>query len=53
MAYIHSPEMPKLVDVRLRPDQKIAFLHEGLYTELRVKFCFAVLKQLQGILNSA
>lgn len=49
MAYIHSPEMRKLVDVRLRPDQKIAFLHEGLYTYIRLKFCFAALKQIQEI----
>ena len=49
MAYIHSPEMPKLVDVRLRPDQKIAFLHEGLYTCIRLKFSFAALKQIQEI----
>lgn len=51
LAYIQSPEARKLADVKLRPDQKIAFLREGLNTDLRVKFCFAVLKQLQGVLN--
>lgn len=51
LAYIHSPETRKLANVSLRPDQKIAFLREDLNTDLRVKFCFAILKQLQSILN--
>ncbi len=51
LTYIHSPDARKLADVKLRPDQKISFLRDGLNTDLRLKFCFAVLKQLQGILN--
>lgn len=49
LTYIGSAEARKLADVRLRPDQKIAFLREGLDAELRIKFCFAILKQLQEI----
>ena len=51
LAYIGSLEARKLADAKLRPDQKISFLRDGLNTDLRLKFCFAVLKQLQGILN--
>ncbi len=51
LAYIGSLEARKLADVKLRPDQKISFLREGLNTDQRLKFCFAVLKQIQGILN--
>lgn len=49
LAYINSPEARKLAEVKLRPDQKINFLRDGLNTDLRLKFCFAVLKQLQRL----
>lgn len=49
LAYINSPETRKLAEVKLRPDQKISFLRDGLNTDLRLKFCFAVLKQLQKL----
>ena len=49
LMHIGSAEARKLADVKLRPDQKISFLREGLNQDLRIKFCFAVVKQLQGI----
>ncbi len=51
LAYIGSQDARNLADVRLRPDQKIAFLREGLNDEQKVKFCFAILKQLQVLSN--
>ncbi len=51
LAYINSSEARKLADVRLRPDQKISFLRDNLNSDLRIKFCFAVVKQLQKILH--
>jgi transcription-repair coupling factor (superfamily II helicase) len=47
LTYLQSPDARKLAEVSLRPDQKIAFLREGLHADQKVKFCFAILKQLQ------
>ncbi len=49
LAYIQSPEARKLANINLRPDQKITFLREGLNDEQKVKFCFAILKQLSSL----
>lgn len=51
LAYIQSPDARKLADIRIRPDQKVTFLRDNLNPDLYIKFCFAVLKQLQKILH--
>lgn len=50
LAYIQSPEARKLANMRIRPDQKITFLRDNLNPDTYLKFCFAILKQLQKIL---
>lgn len=49
LSYIQSPEARKLANIRIRPDQKVTFLRDNLNPDLYLKFCFAVLKQLQRI----
>lgn len=49
LTYIQSAEARKLAEIKLRPDQKITFIREGLNEAQRVKFCFAILKQLLAL----
>lgn len=46
LSYMQSSESRKLADIKLRPDQKITFSRDGLNEDQRIRFCFAIVKQL-------
>lgn len=49
LSFIQSNDARKLGEIKLRPDQKIAFLREGLNEQQRIAFCMMILNALKQI----
>jgi transcription-repair coupling factor (superfamily II helicase) len=49
LSFIQSNDAKKIGEIKLRPDQKIAFLREGLNDAQRIAFCLMILKALQKL----
>lgn len=50
LTFIQSEDARKLGTIKLRPDQKVAFLREGLNDAQRIAFCIMILKSLKNLL---